>query len=80
MACVIGLWPVQNSQLSMCTLAGDRHGFFMYMALYAFSNACIGANLVACATDVMLENLGGFGLGSYFCAGDLGEPNRSMNC
>ena len=59
----------------LCVLAGDGHGFSLCMALYAFSNACIGANLVAYATDVMPTNLGGFGLGLYRCAGDLGKQS-----
>ena len=40
--------------------------------MYAVGNACIGASPVAYAADVMPANLGGFGLGMYRCAGDLG--------
>ena len=48
-------------------------GFLACAALYAVGSACIGASPMAYATDVMPANLGGFGLGMYRCAGDLGE-------
>ena len=48
--------------------------------LYAMSNACMGATPVAYASDVMPSGLGGFGLGIYRCAGDLGELGRFLNC
>ena len=45
----------------------------MCAGLYAIGNACIGASPVAYAADVVPANLGGFGLGMYRCAGDLGK-------
>lgn len=54
--------------------AGGSHGFLACAALYAIGNACIGASPLAYAADVTPANLGGFGLGMYRCAGDLGTP------
>ena len=45
----------------------------MCVALYALGNACIGASPVAYASDIMPPRLGGFGLGMYRCAGDVGK-------
>jgi len=53
--------------------AGGSHGFLVCAVLYAVGNACIGASPVAYAADVIPANLGGFGLGMYRCAGDLGK-------
>ena len=53
--------------------AGGSQGFLACAALYAVGNACCGASPMAYATDVMPDKLGGFGLGMYRCAGDLGE-------
>ncbi|DBA89338.1 TPA: hypothetical protein ACH3X1_004132 [Trebouxia sp. C0004] len=58
--------------LGLMAVSGGSHGFLVCAALYAVGNACIGASPVAYAADVMPANLGGFGLGMYRCAGDLG--------
>ena len=66
---------------SVCKLgAGGSHGFLACAALYALGNACIGASPVAYAADVTPANLGGFGLGMYRCAGDLGTPSNTCSC
>ncbi len=64
----------------MC--AGNAAFFVAAAGLYAMSNACIGATPVAYASDVMPSGLGGFGLGIYRCAGDLGEMHVGslLNC
>ena len=51
----------------------------MCAAWYALSNACMGASPVAYATDVMPTKLGGFGLGMYRCAGDIGRQCKSIH-
>ncbi len=60
--------------------AGGSQGFLVCAALYAVGNACIGASPVAYAADVMPANLGGFGLGMYRCAGDLGNARLWDSC
>ncbi|KAL0017935.1 hypothetical protein WJX77_000283 [Trebouxia sp. C0004] len=55
-----------------CLAIAAALGLMAVSALYAVGNACIGASPVAYAADVMPANLGGFGLGMYRCAGDLG--------
>lgn len=52
--------------------AGGPELFSAAAVVYAISNACIGAAPAAYAADVMPQNLGGFGLGVYRCAGDIG--------
>lgn len=52
--------------------AGRVEGFLIASALWAVSNACIGATPAAYAADVMPQNVSGLGLGIYRCAGDLG--------
>ena len=60
--------------------AGGGSGFFACAALYAIGNACIGASPMAYAADVMPADLGGFGLGMYRCAGDLGMRAVWIQC
>ena len=70
----VAVWQACADEL-WCT-AGGSHGFLACAALYAIGNACIGASPVAYAADVMPAKLGGFGLGMYRCAGDIGEWKR----
>ena len=60
-------------QTAVYLYAGNAAIFVAAAGLYAMSNACVGATPVAYASDVMPSGLGGFGLGIYRCAGDLGE-------
>lgn len=53
--------------------AGRVEGFLAATALWAVSNACIGATPAAYAADVMPQDISGLALGIYRCAGDLGE-------
>ena len=52
-------------------------GFLIATAVYAVSNACLGATPAAYAADVMPQDVSGLGLGIYRCAGDMGG---SLSC
>ena len=53
-------------------------GFLTAAALWAVSNACIGATPAAYAADVLPQNISGLALGIYRCAGDIGKQARSV--
>ena len=68
--------PYQDKWLlsfSAMRRAGRIEGFLAAAAIWAVSNACIGATPAAYAADVMPKNVSGLGLGIYRCAGDMGE-------
>ena len=52
--------------------AGRVEGFLAAAALWAVSNACLGATPAAYAADVMPQDISGLALGIYRCAGDIG--------
>ena len=58
--------------LVVCCNAGRPDLFALAAVVYAISNACVGAVPAAYAADIMPSGLGGFGLGIYRCAGDIG--------
>ena len=72
-------WTLMPSCLglaaALCIMAmtGRIEGFLAAAAIWAVSNACIGATPAAYAADVMPKNVSGLGLGIYRCAGDIGK-------
>ncbi|KAK9817260.1 hypothetical protein WJX72_011949 [[Myrmecia] bisecta] len=71
-------WTIVPSAIGLATalacmaVSGRSELFIAAACIYAMSNACIGATPAAYAADIMPAGLGGFGLGIYRCAGDIG--------